>query len=739
MIDYAKELNAAQLDAVTTLEGPVLVIAGAGSGKTRTIVYRLANLVEHGVPASSILLLTFTRKAARAMLERAQHLLEQRGIPHGLASVQGGTFHAYAYAALRLFRPEGYAGEATVMDSADSLAALAHCKETLRLGKGESSFPKTPAIQAFISKSRNRESDLEEILSREAPHLLPHGEAMRQMAAAYAAFKREKALLDYDDLLFELEALFRARPEVLSRCRQKSRYVMIDEYQDTNLVQARLASLLSGREGAELAGENDAGGNILVVGDDAQSIYAFRGANVRNILRFPELFPQAKLIRLEENYRSTQPVLDLANAVLDNAPEGYKKRLFTRRTGGVKPGLIRPMSDLSQAGIVASRITELLRHYPPHEVAVLFRAGYQSYHLEAQLNKLGIRFNKYGGLRYAEAAHVKDAMSFMRLVLNPLDFTAFQRMASLSKGIGAKTCLRLYQLLHSRDADALAAACAKFPDLDNDLALLDSLRKGGAGPAAMFGEVIAHYAPRLETLFPEDYPRRLQGLEQLQHIAAAYTELDLFIADLALDDPLEEEEPRSNVVLSTIHSAKGLEWEAVILLDLVEDRFPSRHAKTRPEDYEEERRLMYVAVTRAKSRLDLCAPLSLYDRSGGGTVPVRVSPFVREISQALYDELQELYGGGLTRRERPAPEAFHDPDPAMRAQTASGGTHAQEEACGAPLLRAAAATPEKTGYCRHRIFGRGKIVQFLPPDKYRVHFPGMGLKVIMAAFLAMEE
>ena len=790
MIDYKRDLNPAQYEAATTLEGPVLVIAGAGSGKTRTIVYRLARLVESGVPASSILLLTFTRKAAQEMLERARILTQRQGLPslaegthtpyQGLAAVQGGTFHAYAYSVLRLFQPEGYGRNLTVMDSHDILAALQHCREALSAGKGDRSFPKNQTVNGLLSKSRNKELPLEDLIRRDASHLLPHAENMARMAEAYATFKREKNLLDYDDLLFAFEEVLRVSPEALAYCRNRHRYIMVDEYQDTNPVQARIAGLVAGLDPADAPSGNSASGvqaesgtpfsgNIMVVGDDAQSIYAFRGADVRNILRFPEQFPGAKVIRLEENYRSTQPVLDLSNAVLEHASEGYAKHLFTRREGSAKPAIVRPMSDRTQASLVAARIVELSRAYDPGDIAVLVRAGFHSYPLEVALNKLGIPFRKYGGIRYTEAAHIKDVMSFVRLVLNPLDFTAFTRMAELSKGVGAKTCLKIYQLAVAGNAEALGKAAARFPNLAADLAFVDVSRQMQAPPATLLSSVVEHYSPRLELLYPDDYPRRLQGLEQLIQIASAYSDLDMLVADLSLEDPAGAEEAKGeSIVVSTIHSAKGLEWAAVLILDLVEERFPSRHAMVRPEDFEEERRLMYVACTRAKEMLELYVPASVYDRGSGGSIPAAPSPFVRELSPALYVELQEGYTGGLVEKKRPQQSEGQEAMRAFLAASRAGGAPAKTYAAPAQPERigrdgpefsiatasvrpedasagtlgtgdAPAAPPSQCGFCRHRIFGRGKIVQHLPPDKYRVNFPGIGLKVIMAAYLSLED
>ncbi|MDR2124830.1 MAG: ATP-dependent helicase [Desulfovibrio sp.] len=840
MIDYERDLNEAQYDAVTSVDGPLLVVAGAGSGKTRTIVYRLAYLVDIGIPASAILLLTFTRKAAAEMLERARRLVAQDAdlpdlaaygnklpvnaperlrppetpadryaqgphppSPRPLAAVQGGTFHSYAYSILRLFHPPGCNGNLTVMDSHDMLAALQHCREELKIS--DRSFPKNQTVVALLSKSRNKETSLEDILRRNAAHLFAHHAAMEDMAAAYARYKREKFLLDYDDLLFSLEETLATRPEALAYCRERHKYIMVDEYQDTNPVQARIAGLIAGldppgpnaADSAETfkarpdqpgpsAADNPETfkGNIMAVGDDAQSIYAFRGADIRNILNFPEIFKGAKIIRLEENYRSTQHLLNLSNAVLENAAEGYAKNLFTRRGDGIMPNVVRPMSDKSQAAHAAARITELMRTFGPGGTAVLFRSGFHSFPLEVTLNKLGIAFKKYGGVRYTEAAHVRDVLSFLRLILNPMDYTAFTRMAELSKGVGAKTCLKIYQIASSGNKEKLDEATARLPDLAADLAFLEKARHGDRTPVQLLTDIIEHYTPRLQQRFPDDYPRRMQGLEQLVQIASAYNDADLLAADLSLEDPEKRDNGAAGLTLSTIHSAKGLEWDAVLVLDLVEDRFPSRHALVRPEDYEEERRLMYVACTRARSFLELYVPAGLYDRSGGGAVAASPSPFVRELHPSLYRELQEGWDGRLVEKRRNAGKTA----PGPRLARAAGAENVRAPAPDAPLrfnatggygiagkagrnaelvpqgalsylagprvgpdhaghddgeAWAAAESPllgsGDCGFCRHRIFGRGKIVQHLPPDKVRVNFPGFGLKVIMSSYLSMED
>ncbi len=741
MIDIST-LNPAQLEAVTAPDGPVLVIAGAGSGKTRTIVHRLAWLAEQGVPASDMLLLTFTRKASREMLLRATDLLG-----YSIGGVHGGTFHSFAFSVLRQYRPAWAEGPVTVMDSADSASAIQQCKERLKVGKGDRSFPKTQTIIGLLSKARTKEISIGDVLQRDAQHLLPHADALESIGEAYRGYRRQHGLLDYDDLLFELEDLLKGDPEagregLAERFRERYRYIMVDEYQDTNRVQARLVRLLAGEAG-----------NVMAVGDDAQSIYAFRGADVRNILDFPKLFPGTRVIRLEENYRSTQPVLDVANAVLAPASEGFRKNLFTTKENTPKTPrvrLVRPMSDLTQANVVAARVEELLDRYQAKEIAVLFRAGYQSYHLEVALSKRGIKFRKYGGLRYAEAVHVKDVVAFVRLAINPLDMPSFERVAGLSKGVGTKTAEKIYHVAAQGDFDALRKACTKYPDLWSDMLLLDKLREHNLTPAALIEMVIEHYTPRLQAIFPDDWPRRQQGLSELAHIASAYTDLEQFVADLSLETPeddADEFDEAGRVVLSTIHSSKGLEWDAVILLDLVEDRFPSRHALVRPEDFEEERRLMYVACTRAREDLELFVPATLYSRQNGGNEPATPSPFVRELPFSALEEWQEGYTGRISKRSTSftGDPAFSRPSLDIPRELANPNAGRVKGVFPPPVIpeakgnRAASKGGAGCGYCRHKVFGRGKIVEQLPPDKCRVNFPGFGLKVILSAFLTLEE
>mgnify|MGYP006425994237 CR=1 FL=1 len=707
-IDYARHLNAAQLEAVETLNGPVLVIAGAGSGKTRTVVYRLARLVESGVAPESILLLTFTRKAANEMLNRAAHLAGQ-----GLHGVAGGTFHAFAFGMLRRFGQRlGYEQGVSIMDRADAEGVVKQVREGEGVGKGDRSFPRKGAVLSLLSKARNKERALEDILAEDAGHLLPHAEGLQLIQKGYEAFKAKHGLLDYDDLLFKFEALLREHEDIREFLLQRYSHLMIDEFQDTNLVQGRLVRLLTGTQA-----------NVMAVGDDAQSVYAFRGATVENILQFTADFPGAKVIKLEQNYRSTQPILELTNQILAQATAKYEKHLFSERTEGPKPQVVRPLSDMTQAQGVVDKIVELSRTTPRHEIAVLFRAGYQSYPLEVALNKIGVEYQKFGGMRFAESAHIKDFMAHLRLVANPADLPAWQRALSILPGVGPKTCERIYEATLQGDEAYMARICKRIPELENTLTLLDNLRQGRLGVGAIIEQLLDYYRPFMEERYPDDFPKRQAGLEELAQIAAGYKRLEDFLADMSLDNPdtnsgqgVEEDK----VVLSTIHSAKGLEWSAVLLIDLVEDRFPSRHALARPEDMEEERRLMYVACTRARDVLGLYVPDTVFKRNQGST-PVMPSPFVQELPAATYEEWQEGYAGGFRQQQaQPAPAPKEDAQPA-------------------PPDNSGATAQPSNGYCYHKIFGRGKILSFIPPNKYKVNFSGFGIKTMISDYLQMEE
>ncbi|SDB17314.1 DNA helicase-2 / ATP-dependent DNA helicase PcrA [Desulfonatronum thiosulfatophilum] len=718
-IDFEKQLNPAQWQAVRAAHGPLLVIAGAGSGKTRTIAYRLAYLVRNGVAPENILLLTFTRKAAQEMLFRASSLIGQE-----LGGVAGGTFHSFAGSILRRYASVlGYPDRFTIMDGPDMSEILGQVRAELGVGKGDKAFPKKKTILGLISKSRNKEVDLAMLLERESPHMLHYGDDMIRIARTYAEFKLRHGLMDYDDLLFNLERLLLERDDLAEFLRMRHSHVMVDEFQDTNKVQARLVR--------QLAGD---GRGVMAVGDDAQSIYAFRGAEVRNILAFPDTFPNTTIVRLEENYRSVQPILELTNALLRNATTKFDKNLFSRRTDGLKPQLINTVSDQTQAKVVVDKILELSRSCRLRDIAVLFRAGYQSYPVEMLLNKIGLRFRKYGGLKFTDAAHVKDVLAYLRLIVNPADLPAWQRAVSHVKGMGPKTCNTFCQALLEGEQQKIARTTKKFPDVAAAFDLINALRHEKPAPTSALQRILEFYTPLFQDRYPDDYPRRQAGLDQLLQIASGFTDLDAFLAELTLESPEESREEdcdvEDHVVLSTVHSAKGLEWSAVLVIDLVNGRFPSRHAMENSEDLEEERRLLYVACTRARDYLGLFVPSSVYNRFMGGSEPALPSLFVSELPPSCYEELRENYLGQVKPRT---------PLPAREPRPFCNNPDTPSHSAPLPSPGAARHRNNTFGHCRHKIFGRGKIVEFLPPNRYRINFPGFGLKIIMVDFLSMEE
>ncbi|MDR1855988.1 MAG: ATP-dependent helicase [Desulfovibrio sp.] len=727
MIDYAQKLNAAQLEAVTYPDGPILVVAGAGTGKTRTIVYRLAWLVEHGVPNSSILLLTFTRKAAAEMLNRAGNLLDQ-----GSLGIQGGTFHAFAFSVLRRYPPLWLEGRRfTVMDGPDISDAMAICKESVRDAKG-TSFPKPAALVSLFSKARNLELPLRELVMRDYQHLLMYLDALEAIEKAYSKYRRENCLLDFDDLLHELEALLSADDADAAALRRRYSHILVDEYQDTNRIQARLTRLLA----TPLAGET--GGNVMAVGDEAQSIYSFRGASVRNILDFPETFPGAVVVRLEENYRSTQPILDVANHILLNASESYRKKLFTRRGEGVPVRLVRPLNADSQAQHVAKRITDFLNAYAPSQIAVLFRAGFHSFSLEVALSRASIPFRKYGGLRYTESAHTRDFLSFARLVVHVGDLPAFTRVAAMHPGVGAKTAKRFHDIFMKDGIEALEKALAKHPDLADDIAFVRE--HADSPPGVALPAILERYTPRLQKLYPMNWPKRAQDLDELLRMSAGYTDMELFLADISLEVP-DDKEGGEHVVLSTVHSAKGLEWDAVFIIDLVEDRFPSYHAKKDRQLFEEERRLFYVACTRARHRLELYSPLTVFNQKYQSNVTAEPSCFVSELPSSLREEWVEMNNGKLVcatlRSASGSPRTGPVQAEPVQAEPVQAKPVQAEPVQTEPIPSAG---PAKEGApCRHRIFGEGKIVKLVTHEAAEVSFANHGIKTIMVSYLTFDD
>jgi len=629
-VDYRELLNPSQLEAVMHRDGPLLVVAGAGSGKTRTLIYRVARLIETGVPPQAMLLLTFTRRAAQEMLHRAEQIAGERA-----RAVAGGTFHSFANNVLRRHgRVAGIAPSFTILDRADMEDVINLMRSRLGLASKERRFPKKGVLAEIISMARNKARGLREEIEEDFPYLRDHSEEIQALAAAYESYKRERGLLDYDDLLIRLAELLRQHSEIRSRLSDYHRYIMVDEYQDTNLVQAELVRLL--------AATHD---NVMAVGDDAQSIYSFRGANFRNIMDFPKLFPGTRIIKLEENYRSLQGILDVANHVIAGASEKYTKILHSRRAGELRPLLVRTEDEHMQSRFVAQRILELREQgVELDEMAVLFRSSFHSFDLELELQRLDIPFLKRGGFKFIETAHIKDVLAHVRAAANPVDAASWLRVLLLLKGVGERTAEALIERLAAaaEPETVLAAAAPRAKANGAGMTALAELikalrRQPQLRPAEQVALVIDYYLPLMAEAYPDDFPKRQRDLDHFLSITERYRNLSNMLADMALEPPtdsiggvLAAEPEEGCVTLSTIHSAKGLEWKVVFIIWAADGRFPGPQSMA-PEALEEERRLMYVAGTRARDELYISYPIHMFDRTLG-YVMGRVSRFLEDLA-----------------------------------------------------------------------------------------------------------
>jgi DNA helicase-2/ATP-dependent DNA helicase PcrA len=594
-----------------------LVIAGAGTGKTRTLIHRVAALVDRGVPPERILLLTFTRRAAAEMLSRAEKLVGSAG-----SRVHGGTFHSVGHRLLRQFGPSaGLPADFTIMDQGDAEDLMQLARGAKGFAKTSKRFPKKETLHWLYSRHINTELPLDELLHRDTPHFLEYEEQITSLFADYTLRKQERNLVDYDDLLVFWALMLESSPALASRICGMYDHVLVDEYQDTNLLQARI-----------LRGMCTGTRKLTVVGDDAQSIYSFRGAHFRNILDFPRQFPGATMITLAQNYRSTQPILDLSNMVISRAEERFTKELYTDREGGEKPWLVTAKDEAQQTRFVVDRILQLHESgMPLAEMAVLFRAGYMSADLEIELANRKIPFEKWGGLKFLEAAHVKDVLAFLRVSENPRDEVSWYRILMLMPGIGDSTARSMMETMQERswDPDAFTHLIAppKARDAHRSLAaMLRQLRgvtnRDGDTAGAKVASDIAAVRGIYDSVLKEKYDRpeaRLADLDQLRTIAAGYPSRTSFLAALALDPPSStqdlaggSESESDALVLSTVHSAKGKEWKAVFVIWAVDGWFPSSKAVEDPDELEEERRLMYVALTRAKDELAVIYPMQVY-------------------------------------------------------------------------------------------------------------------------------
>ncbi len=665
-IDFAAELNAQQCEAVTAPPGPALVIAGAGSGKTRTLTYRVAYLIENAVPPQNILLLTFTNKAAREMLERVANL-----VPHDLGGLWGGTFHSVGNRMLRR-HPDaaGFAPGFSIMDREDQEDLMDTVIAQLGVNPKDKLFPKGEVLSDVFSYSLNTGRSIEEVLTEKHPHFLEFSEKIILAQKKYEEKKRTANVLDFDDLLEKTLRMLKERPDLAERYQRQFQFVLVDEYQDTNHLQADFIDTLAAKHR-----------NVMVVGDDAQAIYSWRGANFQNILEFPKRYPDAKIYKIETNYRSTPEILEVANSAIAENVHQFRKELVAVRKGGMIPALVPLGDSRQQALFVAQRILELHEEgMELNEIAVLYRAHYHSMEVQMDLTRHGIPFQITSGLRFFEQAHVKDVAAFLKFVVNPRDEVAFKRMVRLLPGIGARSAEGLWDetvrrmvAVGKEAADAVETAGAEgqepkkgvtFGDLllamkvpakskkswEQLVHTLEEIAPAGEPlpPSDMIARVVeAVYEDYARAKFP-NYDQRREDLTTLANFARDYTNAAEFLDQLALLTGLDNEhaapsEDTEMVTLSSIHQAKGLEWKVVFVIFLTDGMFPSARSLDSNTAIEEERRLFYVAVTRAKDELYLTYP-HLKLNAGYGEMLQHPSRFLGEIPKELIEEWQ-ISGG----------------------------------------------------------------------------------------------
>ncbi|MBX3044525.1 MAG: ATP-dependent helicase [Candidatus Kapabacteria bacterium] len=633
-INYEQELNKSQYDAVMHNTGAALVIAGAGTGKTRTLVYRVARLIEDGNIPESILLLTFTRKSASEMLRRASLLLDGR-----CEDVAGGTFHSFAVIVLRYYaKLIGYEGSFTILDQSDSEDAINMIRSDYVITGAKRRFPTKQTLQRIYSMSINTRTSVQDIIEDTYPYFLEEADKIQSLLTKYHEYKKYHNIMDYDDLLLNLLTLLRDHKNVLHTLNNRYKFVMVDEYQDTNKLQHEIVLHLSGPDS-----------NVMAVGDDAQSIYSFRGASYQNIMFFPESFSNCQIYKIEENYRSTSQILDLSNHIIKEALFKYDKNLYSKNLHGEMPALICARTEREQSMFLVQQILELRESdIPLNEIAVLFRSGFHSFDFEIELEKANIPYVKYGGLKFIETAHVKDMVAYLRILYNPRDAISWQRVLMLIEGIGPKKSQSLIEMIGSGkiniakiDESVIKSQPEKVVELFTMLANLIKEKYSISDKCAIIAE---YYRPLLK-IKHDDWKKRWEDIETFITIAERYKGLQNFLNDLAIDPPSEsvkdlspENTDSEMLCLSTIHSAKGLEWQAVFVIWALEGRFPSAKAVQNIDSVEEERRLFYVAVTRAKKFLYITYPTNIYDRESGFVLS-EPSRFIRELPEGIIERL----------------------------------------------------------------------------------------------------
>ncbi len=644
-VDYASELNPNQLLAATTIEGKVLVIAGAGSGKTKTLTYRTSYLIENGVSPKEILLLTFTRKAANEIKSRAKTLLvntasfDKRASDSelnnkALNDITSGTFHSFCNMLLRQY--SGLLGinpRFTILDTGDSEDAidLINKEKKYPTKITNQAFPRKKTLQNIFSTSRNRRIHIRELIENSYPDIAVHIPVIEQLAVDYHEYKRANHLYDFDDIISQVVRHLKHNDTFRQLLQNQYRYIMVDEYQDTNIPQKELIDLICA----------PASVSLMVVGDDNQSIYAFRGANYENILLFGESYPEAKLIKLEQNYRSTPAVLDYINALSAQITLGYQKQLYSGASiEGVKPVFRRLSDETKEARYIADRIIELKSDYDYQDFAILCRTSFQSNYIQLEFMERNIPFIVVGGIRFIERRHIKDVLAFVKILYNPNDTIAWHRILTLFKGVGSVTATRLTQAINADNnsfESLLATSFAKkSPQLEP---LYQMLSKASQAESVekIIELILEFYMPVLK-INEDNWRERSEDFRVLKNLATEHDSLDKFLENLALDPPndsvatagdLEQgDADNDKVTISTIHSAKGLEWPVVFVNSLVDGMTPHYRSLSDFEELEEERKLFYVACSRAKSRLFLTAPDYFSSYSGYFD---KVSRFIAEL------------------------------------------------------------------------------------------------------------
>lgn len=632
-IDYKKELNKEQYEAVNVKNGPCLVIAGAGTGKTRTLVHRLAKLIEDGVSPENILLLTFTKKAANEMEVRARKLLNDESVKN----ITSGTYHSFAALILRKFGKKiGIESNFTIADSEDVKDIIDLVKERLHYNEKGMLFPKSKELMSIFSMNVNKEYSIEYIIQTYYPKYQYIIADIENCYSGYKKYKRERNILDYDDILVYFYDLLRKNDDLVLYLAKKYQYLMIDEYQDSNILQFKIIKELCKfghtKVGVDENGNDIYSKNCMVVGDDQQSIYGFRGANFKNILNFPKQFEGCKVVMLKENYRSTQEILDFSNEVTRGAKYKYDKNLFSNTKRGNKPYLVNVYNQRDESKYVLQRIMEYVAEgVPLNDIAVLIRGAFNSVTLEVDLTRLNIPYVKMGGIKFLEQAHIKDLLAYFKVMTNIYDEVAWFRILRLYDGIGPKYAKKIVDRILSDGMEVLnSTEFTRFKygrHLPGIYKILTETRVLG------FDEQIEyfiknHFSEVLKVNYKEDSEKREEDSYLLVPISEKYKSASSFLTDLLLDSPSVEDEENEHLTISTIHSSKGLEFKKVFVLSCVEGIIPSGLAMDNEEDLEEERRIFYVAITRAADELHLLVPKTIM-RFGQFEVP-SISRFISD-------------------------------------------------------------------------------------------------------------